>query len=68
MNVLYYKIQATISRTYARAQAGKHALEGFDLCDHTHCQVYRKRSKEESEIPKAVKDTEDWCLLIVTSI
>ena len=59
----YYKIQATISRTYARAQAGKHALEGFDLCDHTHCQVYRKRSRKNPEIPKAVKDTEGLVLV-----
>ncbi|MBI2188541.1 MAG: SpoIID/LytB domain-containing protein [Acidobacteria bacterium] len=28
-------------RTYALANAGRHAREGFDLCDGTHCQVPR---------------------------
>jgi peptidoglycan hydrolase-like amidase len=29
-------------RTYAIANRGRHAAEGFDLCDLTHCQVLRK--------------------------
>ena len=28
-------------RTYAMANAGRHARDGFDLCDGTHCQVPR---------------------------
>ena len=28
-------------RTYALANRGRHAREGFDLCDTTHCQVLR---------------------------
>jgi stage II sporulation protein D len=28
-------------RTYGLANAGRHAREGFDLCDSTHCQVPR---------------------------
>jgi stage II sporulation protein D len=28
-------------RTYALANRGRHAREGFDLCDSTHCQVPR---------------------------
>jgi stage II sporulation protein D len=28
-------------RTYALANVGRHAREGFDLCDGTHCQVPR---------------------------
>src|SRR5262245_19218977 len=28
-------------RTYALANRGRHAAEGFDLCDLTHCQVLR---------------------------
>ena len=35
----YYKVQSVISRTYALHHQ-KHKYEGFDLCDHTHCQVY----------------------------
>ncbi len=26
-------------RTYARANAGRHRADGFDMCDQTHCQV-----------------------------
>jgi stage II sporulation protein D len=33
--------QAVVSRTYAAANLGRHAAEGYDLCDTTHCQVYR---------------------------
>ena len=35
-----YEVQAIIARTYAVAQAGRHAAEGFDVCDRTHCQLY----------------------------
>ena len=28
-------------RTYALANLGRHGLDGFDLCDETHCQVMR---------------------------
>ena len=32
---------AVAVRTYALANRGRHAAEGFDLCDSTHCQVLR---------------------------
>jgi stage II sporulation protein D len=32
---------AVVSRTYALANLGRHARNGFDLCDSTHCQVLR---------------------------
>ncbi|MBI4887945.1 MAG: SpoIID/LytB domain-containing protein [Acidobacteria bacterium] len=32
---------AVAIRTFALANAGRHAREGFDLCDGTHCQVPR---------------------------
>ena len=35
-----YEVQAIIARTYAVAQIGRHAPEGFDVCDRTHCQLY----------------------------
>ena len=34
-------VQAIVSRTYAIANLRRHAAEGYDLCDTTHCQVYR---------------------------
>jgi stage II sporulation protein D len=35
-----FEVQAVIARTYAIANAGRHAREGFDLCSTTHCQLY----------------------------
>ena len=35
------RVQAILARTYALANRGRHAHEGFDLCSTTHCQVYR---------------------------
>ena len=35
-----FEVQAIIARTYAVANAGRHAAEGFDLCSTTHCQLY----------------------------
>ncbi len=32
---------AITSRTYAMANLGRHRVDGFDLCDLTHCQVVR---------------------------
>ncbi|MEN8927228.1 MAG: SpoIID/LytB domain-containing protein [Flavobacteriales bacterium] len=51
----YYKVQAVISRTYALHHQ-KHKKEGFDLCDHTHCQVYHGINDKE-EISQAVTAT-----------
>ena len=31
-----YEVQAVIARTYAASQVGRHAAEGFDVCDSTH--------------------------------
>lgn len=59
----YYKIQATISRTYALKHLDRHTSEGFQLCDHTHCQVYRKKSMRNPDIPQAVKETNGMVLV-----
>ncbi len=34
-----FEVQAIVARTYAVANLGRHAAEGFDLCTTTHCQV-----------------------------
>ena len=36
-----YQVQAIVARTYATAHLGRHASDGFDLCDKTHCQLYQ---------------------------
>lgn len=35
-----YEVQSVIARSYATANRGRHAKDGFDLCSTTHCQVY----------------------------
>lgn len=34
------RAQAVVARSYALATLGKHAEQGFDFCDLSHCQVY----------------------------
>jgi stage II sporulation protein D len=36
-----FDVQAVLARTYAVGHRGRHAREGFDLCDSTHCQLYQ---------------------------
>lgn len=38
--VEYFRTQAVVARTYVWRSIGRHALDGFNLCDDTHCQVY----------------------------
>jgi stage II sporulation protein D len=49
-------LQAIVARTYAVANLARHAAEGFDLCDSTHCQVYRpvRASDADAEDPAAI--------------
>ncbi len=54
-NKEYYKVQAVISRTYGLF-LHKHKEDGFDLCDHTHCQVY-KGINYDKNIDQAVNET-----------
>jgi stage II sporulation protein D len=35
-----YEVQTVIARSYAVANRGRHARDGFDLCSTTHCQLY----------------------------
>ena len=56
-----YQLQAILSRTYAVFHVGRHRAEGFDLCDSTHCQVYRperiRTSPHAEAAARAVADT-----------
>ncbi len=36
----YFRAQAVVARTYAYRNTDRHQLDGFNLCDDTHCQVY----------------------------
>lgn len=53
------KAQAVVARTYAYANRGKHAAEGFDICTHsTHCQAYGAIECERESTNQAVEETE----------
>lgn len=51
------KAQTVAARTYALRQLEKHAREGYDLCDTTHCQVYGGAAAEQPDSTLAVQAT-----------
>lgn len=55
------EVQAVIARTYAVANRGRHARQGYDLCSTTHCQLYEpsrlKTSRWASYAAIAVRHT-----------
>jgi SpoIID/LytB domain protein len=46
---------AVAVRTFARANMGRHAAEGFDLCDLTHCQVVRPTTAGSRQAAQATR-------------
>lgn len=36
----YFRAQAVVARTYIYRNIDRHALDGYNLCDDIHCQVY----------------------------
>lgn len=50
------RVQAIVARTYALANRGRHAHEGYSLCSTTHCQVYRPASDFPAEIARIARD------------
>ncbi|MFN2313591.1 MAG: SpoIID/LytB domain-containing protein [Bacteroidales bacterium] len=36
----YFRAQAVVARTYVYRNISRHELDGYNLCDDTHCQVY----------------------------
>ena len=59
----FYKVQAIICRTYVLSHLRRHELEGFNVCDKVHCQVYKGLSFKGAEIPRAVEATHGLILL-----
>lgn len=53
----YYKIQSIICRTYATRNLERHAVDGYDLCDHEHCQVYSGLKSATNEVMRATSAT-----------
>ncbi len=53
------KAQAVVVRSYALTNLGRHETSGYDLCDSTHCQVYKGYSDENVKTNLAVNETKD---------
>lgn len=51
------KAQAIAARNFAMVSMGKHASQGFDLCDTTDCQVYGGYGVEKANSNRAVDET-----------
>lgn len=51
------RAQTVIARTYSYSNNGKHGRDGADVCDSTHCQVYKGVASERESINKAVDFT-----------
>ena len=56
--------QAIVSRTFAVTAQARHAGVGYQLCDLTHCQLYRGRGEASPDAEAAVKKTAGQVLLI----
>ena len=50
------RVQAILARTYALANLGRHADQGFDLCATTHCQVYRPEDRVPVDLVRVARD------------
>lgn len=59
----YYSVQAIISRTYALNNLRRHAGEGFNVCDATHCQVYHGKPRHEKKADIAAQHTKDLVIV-----
>jgi len=53
----FYKAQTIIARTYCFRNIHKHSIDGYNLCDDVHCQVYHGISNDKM-ILEAVAETE----------
>ncbi len=56
--------QAVVSRTFALTSRNRHAAAGYDLCDLTHCQLYRGQEARSAEAQAAVEKTDGQVLLV----
>jgi stage II sporulation protein D len=50
-----YEVQAVLARSYAVSHIGRHAAQGFDLCDSGHCQLYEPARLKTSRFAAAAR-------------
>ncbi len=53
----YYPVQSILCRTFAMGHLKRHEAQGFDVCDHQHCQVYEGKKEPNEAIVKATAAT-----------
>jgi len=58
----FYKAQSILCRTYALKHLDRHQEEKFSLCDGTHCQTYKGKSKFNPGILVAILETSGMVL------
>ncbi len=52
-----FRIQSIISRTWALRNINKHAADGYNFCDHVHCQAYLNRCVRPDIMLGAIQST-----------
>jgi peptidoglycan hydrolase-like amidase len=57
------KAQVVATRSYLAALPAKHAEEGYDFCDTTHCSYFRGRTQVGYEAPRAVNLTKSLAVV-----
>jgi len=68
-NLEALKAQAVVSRTYALKNTNRHARDGYDFCNNTHCQRYIRVIDETTRpdfyqlLHRAIKETTGEVLL-----
>lgn len=62
----FYKAQSLIARTFALAHLAKHKGEGFNLCDGTHCQVYKGKQGLDKKIYTSTLATKNLVIIDTT--
>ncbi|MBM3803901.1 MAG: hypothetical protein FJW26_16485 [Acidimicrobiia bacterium] len=60
------KAQAVLVRSYLRSSSGRHAAEGYDFCDTTHCQFLADNNNNEDEVDRFRQATLDSQGLLLT--
>jgi stage II sporulation protein D len=58
----YFRTQAIIARTYVYRHMNRHGLDGYNMCDDVHCQVYSGLITEQP-IKDACKSTSGMVLV-----
>lgn len=62
-NVEFLKTLAIITRTYTLQNVGRFSEDGYDLCDHTTCQMYLGKNRFNDSIRVAVDSTNQMVIV-----